>query len=172
LKGYEMKTPVLMAAIVAGFGLVATGAQAQERPDFATLDANGDGQISMVELEAQGAQRFANADTDNDGALSEAELLAQATARSEGRAAKMVARMLEHLDANEDGRIQQSESPERDDDRAARRLERADTDEDGSLSEAEFEAAGDHGRDGRRGPRGGKGGERGEHRGHRDGGRG
>jgi hypothetical protein len=169
LKGYDMKTPVLMAAIVAGFGLAATGAQAQERPDFATVDANGDGQISMAETEAYGEQRFANVDTDSDGALSEAELLVQASARSERRAARMVARMLEHLDENEDGRIQQSELPERDDSRAARRLERADTNEDGVISEAEFEAAGNHGRDDRRGSHGGKDGERGEHRGHSDG---
>jgi Ca2+-binding EF-hand superfamily protein len=156
-----MKTTVLMAAIVAGFGLAGTGAQAQERPDFATLDANGDGQITMEELEAQGEQRFTDADTDGNGALSEAELLAKASERSEGRAAEMVARMLERLDENEDGEIQQSELPERDGDRTDRRFERADADEDGTISEDEFEAAGERDRGGRRGHRSGKGGEHG-----------
>lgn len=163
-----MKTPVLMAAIVAGFGLVATGAQAQGRPDFATLDTNGDGAISMAELEAQGEQRFATADTDGNGALSEAEMLAQAESRSEGRAAKMVARMLERLDANNDGEIQQTELPEHGGGRAERMFERADANEDGAISEEEFDAVADRGRGGR----GGKHGDRGGRHGQRGGGRG
>ncbi|MEO9865017.1 MAG: hypothetical protein ABJO29_08505 [Yoonia sp.] len=159
-----MKTPVLMAAIVAGFGLVATGAQAQERPDFATLDTNGDGSITVEELAAQGEQRFATADADGNGALSEAELLARASERSEGRAAKMVERMLERLDENGDGEIQQSELPERDGNRAERAFERADSDDDGVISEDEFEAASERGG---RGERGGKNGGRHGHGGGR-----
>jgi len=157
-----MKTPILMAAIVAGFTLVGTGAQAQDRPDFATLDTNGDGQISMEELAAQGAARFAAADTNSDGALSEDELLARATARNQERAAKMVERMLAHLDENDDGLIQQSELPDPNATRAERRFSRADADENGTLSEEEFEAAGaraDRGHGG--GKRGGKGAGRG-----------
>lgn len=155
-----MKTSILMAAIVAGFGLAAAGAQAQERPDFATLDINGDGQITMEELAAQGEARFTAADTDGDGALSEAELLARTSERAENRAAQMVERMLERLDANEDGLIQQSELPEHDEDRAERRFERVDADEDGAISEEEFEAAAERGGKGRRGGHGGKDGER------------
>jgi Ca2+-binding EF-hand superfamily protein len=158
-KGKNMKTTALMAAIVAGFGLVATGAQAQDRPDFATLDADGNGQITLSELESQGAQRFATTDTDGDGVLSEAELLAQAEARSEGRAAKMVERMLAHLDENEDGQIQESELPEPNSDRVERRFDRVDSDDDGSISEEEFDAAADRGRGDRDGGRGGKHGE-------------
>lgn len=162
-----MKTPLLMAAIVAGFGLAGTGAQAQDRPDFATLDTNGDGLLTQDELAAQGAARFAAADTNGDGALSEAELLARATARTEGRAAEMVARMLERLDANEDGQIQQSELPEPNADRAERRFTRADANDDGAISAEEFEAATERGRDGRRGHKGGKRGGHGEGRGGR-----
>ena len=159
-KEEKMKTPILMAAIVAGFGLVSTGAQAQERPDFATLDTNGDGQITMAELTAQGEARFAAADTNGDGALSEAELLARASERADDRAAKMVERMLERLDENDDGLIQQTELPERDGDRAERRFERADANDDGVISEEEFETAAERGGKGRRGGHGGKGGER------------
>lgn len=162
-----MKTQVLMAAIVAGFGLVATGAVAQERPDFATLDTNGDGAISITELQAQGEQRFATADTDGNGALSEAELLAQASERAENRAAKMVERMMEKLDENGDGEIQQGEMPERDSDRGERMFERADANDDGVLSAEEFEAAADHERGGRRGEHGDKRGEGREPRGDR-----
>ena len=162
-----MKTPILMAAIVAGFGLVGTDAQAQGRADFATLDSNGDGQITMEELAAQGAARFATADTNGDGALSEAELLARASERAEGRAASIVARMLERLDANEDGLIQQTEMPTPDGTRAERRFERADANDDGAISAEEFEAASERGGDGRRGHKGGKRGGHGEGRGGR-----
>ena len=159
-----MKTQVLMAAIVAGFGLVATNAIAQERPDFATLNTNGDGAISLTELQSQGKDRFAETDTDGNGALSEAELLAQASERADDRAAKMVERMLAHLDENDDGEIQQSELPERDANRAERMFERADADKDGVLSAEEFAAAAEHDRGERgdkrgegRGPRGDRG---------------
>lgn len=137
-----MKTPTLMAAIVAGLTLVAVDAQAQEqgRPDFATLDTDGNGSISQAELQAQGAARFATADTDGDGALSEAELLAQAAARSEGRATQMVARMLEHRDTNENGVLEQAELTP-DADRAAKRFARVDANDDGELSEDEFQNA-------------------------------
>jgi Ca2+-binding EF-hand superfamily protein len=158
-KENDMKTPVLMAAIVAGLGLLAVSAQAQERRDFATLDANGDGSISMSELQEQGEQRFAATDTDGNGALSEAELLAQATERSENRAAKMVERMLERLDENNDGEIQQSELPERNGNHAERMFEHADANEDGAISEEEFDAAAERG--GKRGVRGERHGGRG-----------
>lgn len=155
-----MKTTFLMAAMITGFMLPAIDAQAQgrgERPDFATLDTNGDGALTMEELAAAGAARFATADTDGDGLLSAAELTAQATERAEGRAAEAVARMLEHLDENGDGNISQDELPDRGD-RAERMFERADANDDGTVTQEEFQEArpergGRHG-DGERGGEG------------------
>lgn len=136
-----MKTSLLIAAIAAGFALTLTPAHAQEREmvDFAMLDANGDGQITPDELTANKAARFEAADVNGDGALSADELAARVTAMAEDRAANRVARMIAHLDENEDGVLQQSELDARGGDRAARRFDRADRDDNGSIDAEEFE---------------------------------
>lgn len=158
-----MKTQILMAVIVAGFTLSMVPASAQDRgeqPDFATLDANSDGTITLEELRNRAANRFAEADSNGDGALSAEELTAQMSAR----AADGAARMIERMDGNEDGLLQLSEIPQRDGDRAERMFERADADGDGEISEEEFDVVKE-----RRGDR--KGGK-GKRDGHRKGGRG
>jgi len=146
-----MKTTVLMAGIAAALVMTAADAEAKpnrDRPDFATLDANGDGQITAEELQAQGAARFAAADTDGNGSLSLEELTAAAAERRENRAG----RMLERLDTNEDGELSQEElAAARGGDRAERMIERADADGNGSISQEEFEEAKDRGRGGRDG---------------------
>ncbi len=142
-----MKTTVLMAAMIAGFMLPALDASAEGRgqhPDFATLDADADGAVTMAEMEAHGNARFVDADTDGDGMLSQSELAAQV----EGRAAQALERMLSRLDANGDGNISIDELPDRGD-RVARMFENADKDESGALSAEEFEdARPQRGRDG------------------------
>ena len=133
-----MKTTLLMAGIAAGFTLIAADASAQERPDFATLDANGDGMLSLEEMQAAGDAHFASADTDGDGLLSEAEL----TAAASERAADRVARMLERLDTNEDGGLSQAEIEvvrRGGGEISERMFNRIDADENGSISEEEFE---------------------------------
>lgn len=155
-----MKTTILMAALLSGVVITAAAAQGagpRERPDFATLDLNGDGGVTLEEMQGQGAARFAQADTDGDGALSLAEMTAQAQAQAAERAAQMLAR----LDENGDGLLQQSEMQPRGGDRLERMFSRFDTDADGTISADEFEAAkeqfgqGRGHRDGEgRGPRG------------------
>lgn len=146
-----MKTAVLMAGIAAAMVLTAADVQAKpnrDRPDFATLDADGDGQITMEELQAQGAARFADADTDGNGSLSLEELTAAAEERRESR----IQRMLDRLDANEDGELSQEEmQAARGGDRAERMFERADANDDGTISQEEFDSAKERGRGGRNG---------------------
>ena len=145
-----MKSKILMAALLSGVVLAAGAAQAEnhrERPDFATLDLNSDGSVSLEEIQAQGDARFASADTNADGALSAQELIAAAGTRASERAAKMI----ERHDDNGDGVLQIDEMPRRSvGDRAARMFERVDADGDGVLSQEEFETAKE-----RRGERGG-----------------
>lgn len=155
----EMKTTVLMAGIAAALVLTSVEVNAKpggQRVDFETLDVNGDGQISMEEIEAQGAARFAAADTNGDGVLSAEEM----TAAADERAASRVTRMIERLDTDEDGAISQEEmaaaQERRGGDRAERMFERADADGNGTISEEEFEAAKE-----RRGDRSGRGGKKG-----------
>lgn len=57
--------------------LVIAPASAIAAGDFAKIDADGDGQVTIDELRASGInlteESFNNADSDGDGALSEAE---------------------------------------------------------------------------------------------------
>lgn len=152
-----MKTKIMTVALLSGLVLGAGAAQAEnnrERPDFATLDANGDGGVTLEEMLARGEARFAEMDTDGDGALSAAELAAFGAERAAERAARMIAR----FDDNEDGLLQQDEMPSRGEGRAAQMFDRVDADSDGVISAEEFEAA-----KARMGERRGQG--RGEHRG-------
>lgn len=152
-----MKTTILMMAIATGAVMSSGAAEAQRGQPmvFEELDLNGDGQITLEEMQNQRDVRFHAADTNGDGALSEAEMLAAAEGRAQDRATRMIERMLDRLDANDDGLIQQSEMPERDGDRMSKRFERVDADGDGAISAEEFEevrdGGGKHGRKGDRG---------------------
>ncbi|WP_299724641.1 EF-hand domain-containing protein [uncultured Tateyamaria sp.] len=131
------RTTFITVIAAAAVGLTTLSAMAREgRPDFATLDADGNGEVTLSELQAQGAARFAAADTDGDGFLTQGEL--EAAARD--RAADRATRMLERMDANEDGKLSADEikHPRRD---PARMFERLDADNSGGISEEEFQEA-------------------------------
>ncbi|MDJ1017978.1 MAG: EF-hand domain-containing protein [Paracoccaceae bacterium] len=126
---------VTTVAIVVGVGV----ANAQDRrggmPDFATLDADGSGEITAEDLSALGASRFAEIDTNGDGTVSEAEFIAKAQADAAERAAAMFAR----LDADGDGALSRDALESRRDRGMGQRLiRRADTDGSGGVSEEEF----------------------------------
>ena len=145
---------------LAGVASAQTGPQLQERPAFADLDTDGNGELTLEELENFGATRFAASDTDGDGALSRDELLSSSQERMQARAD----RMIERLDADEDGLISQEEMAAAREGRGRRSpermFERVDADEDGVISQAEFEAASERMME-RRGGRHGNGGDRG-----------
>lgn len=151
-----MKTQILILALATATLLPAGAATAQGRqmPDFATLDANSDGQLTLEEMQAAGDARFAEADTNGDGALSPEELQAQIAANATDRAERAATRMLDRLDANDDGLIQREEIAARGGDRAERMFDRADSDDDGAISAEEFASVVE-----RRGERRGDGGK-------------
>lgn len=138
-----MKTEILMVAIVAGLTLQAVPAAAQERgarPDFATLDTDGNGELTLEELQGAPAASFAQTDTDGDGLLSADELAAARATAAEER----ITRMMERLDTNEDGGIslRELEVVQRGGGRMAERMfNRADADDSGTISAEEFEQA-------------------------------
>lgn len=108
---------------------------------FSELDRDGDGAVTLEEMQGAHERRFAQADADGDGRLSRDEMIAQAMTRAEAG----IDRLLERADADGDGALSEAEL---DDMRAARRVagmqrmfERADADGDGRVTEAEFEAA-------------------------------
>ncbi len=119
-----------------------------DRPSFAELDADGDGNLTVAEFKAQAAARFAEADTNGDGVLSVEELTAAATARAAERAAIMIARMIEFRDADGDGALSQAEMGG---DSGERMFARLDADGDGVISAEEYEQAQERGKRGKRG---------------------
>lgn len=133
-----MKRTTFIAAIAsAAIGLTTVSAMAREKgPDFAALDADGNGEITLVEMQAAGDARFAAVDTDGDGFLTQEELEAAGKKRSAERAE----RMLKHMDENEDGKLSKDEmkpkkrTPEK-------FFDRVDTDKSGGISKAEFDEA-------------------------------
>lgn len=114
-----------------------------DRVDFSTLDADGNGEVTVAEMDAQRLARFNEADTNGDGSLSAEEITAAAVARAgekaAERAAKRVERMLERADENGNGTIEFSEMG--DSERMAERFAKLDTDGSGGLTEDEMESA-------------------------------
>ena len=165
-----MKTTLMMTALLASLSLgTVTQAQtpdalpragaprpmdAPERPDFATLDSDGNGTLTVAEMQDEAKARFAAADADANGGLSVQELLAQADQRRADRMARMIA----NRDTNGDGLLQADEMAPKGD-RMARMFAMMDADDDGTVSAAEYEAAADRmARGGRgRGDREGRG---------------
>ncbi|MEP1884943.1 MAG: EF-hand domain-containing protein [Paracoccaceae bacterium] len=102
---------------------------------FEEIDADGDGEITLVELQGIAAIRFASADSDGDGFLTQSEL----ENAGQKRAQKRAAHMMERMDADGDGKIALAElKPRRD---PARMFDRIDADGNGTISETEFDAA-------------------------------
>lgn len=145
------RTTIVLSIAAAAIAVTTIGALARERgPDFSTLDIDGNGELTQEELSNAAAARFATIDTDGNGSLSKAELEAQASER----AAKRADRMIERLDANEDGELSAEEMADgrkrgRD---LGRMFERIDADDSGTITQAEFDEA----RDKFRGKRGKK----------------
>ncbi len=127
---------------------------------FGIADIDNDGFITQDELTSLAQDRFTTADTNGDGFLDADELSARANRendrteeidperleRMEERRAKMLERILERTDENDDGMLSFEELE------AARPgdiFDKIDADGDGKLSEVEFHE-GTHHRDDRR----------------------
>lgn len=123
------------------------------RINFEEVDTNSDGEITKAEMQAHAGKRFASSDTNSDGFIDRTEIIAKASTRAAERAQKRADRMLERLDANDDGKLSQEEMANTK--RGNKLFERADADDSGSISKAEFEAMKKH-RKGRKGKKGDK----------------
>lgn len=111
---------------------------------FSEMDLDGDGAVTLQELQTAREGRFTRADADGDGLVTRDELIAQAMTRAGDR----IDRLLEQADGDGDGALSAAELDSlRETRRMAgmeRMFERADTDGDGTITEAEFEAMADH----------------------------
>lgn len=128
--------------------------------DFAELDTDGSGAITVADLEAAIAARFAEADANGDGVLDQAEIAARIAARIEERGLEprrrggvewtpdmdqrqidwMAEGVIIRMDDDKSGTVSAEEvSP--DSDRLARMIDRFDSDGDDAVSLEEFEEA-------------------------------
>jgi len=147
----QMQSKAMILSVV-GAAMVATagGAVAQgkggygQRPSFEEIDTNGDGKITQDEMQARAAARFGEVDNDRDGAISRDEMMARAMARVETR----VDRMMDRMDADDDGKVSQAEMQQIRGKRMGRMIEWMDADGDGALSKDEF-GQGHHGMKGK-----------------------
>lgn len=140
-----MKRAVLISGLTAAaIALTAVGVSAKggdgdrrgpggPRINFEEVDTNGDGLITLEEMQAAAAARTAEIDTDGDGFVS-AEELAEIAKRD---VSDRVAKMLERRDENGDGQVSLEEmQPSAE--RQERMFERLDEDGDGAISEEEL----------------------------------
>lgn len=105
------------AALVAGLAIVPAvahdggkgwdrgGMMDDMRPDFATLDADGDGKITDDEFTAHRRAMMTAIDTDGDGAISAEEMAAHLQAEMQAARAARMGKMLERMDADGDGKV-------------------------------------------------------------------
>ena len=146
-----LKAGALALMIPAAFAAPAFAQEADRqgppRMIFEELDADGNGSVTLEEMQAAGANRFAAADADGDGSLSRDELVAQGQERVESR----IDRLLERADTDGDGQLTQAEMEEAREGRRGhgrggrggpnpeRMFERLDVDGDGAVTQAEFD---------------------------------
>src|SRR5690606_37663422 len=121
-----------------------SGGPAAMMPDFATLDTDADGKITMAELEALRVERQKAMDPDGDGFITLEEMKAHAAAEAVKRAEAMVDRMFTRMDADKDGKLSAAEalSGPMAGGGFERMFGRVDRDGDGGISQEEFDTMG------------------------------
>ena len=106
--------------------------------DLKTLDADGDGKVTMAEVQAKRAAAAKSVDADGDGLLNAEELLAAEMAQVKTRIEARVKGRIAALDSDKDGKLSAAElsAPPM----PVRMFERFDANNDGALSAEEMAA--------------------------------
>ncbi|OCX64558.1 hypothetical protein BFP70_11015 [Thioclava sp. SK-1] len=108
--------------------------------DFVAVDTNGDGQITLEEIEAKRQADAAALDSDGNGLISAEELVAQEMAQAQSRIEARVAKRIEMFDADGDGSLSAAELIERPT-AAAGMFARIDANGDGAVTQEELAQA-------------------------------
>lgn len=109
-----------------------------ERPSFDTLDADGDGSITIAELKSRSADQFGEQDINGDGILTAEELTTAITERARQNAEVKVERLIQWRDTDGDGALSQTELGGN---MGERMFGRLDANNDGAISKEEYETA-------------------------------
>lgn len=131
-----MTVAALSTAAIASAGF-AKGPNGAMFP-FAKVDADKDGRVTKVELDAYRAAETKAIDANSDGKLSIDELSAQILARMTERATNMATKMVETLDTDGDKALSAAEMAARP--MPAMLFDKADADSDGAVTLAEADA--------------------------------
>jgi len=139
-----MNRILFAASVISGVSLAAAAHAMQEpqqqpgpRCGMEQVDKNGDGEITLEEIEAARAERFKAADTDGSGGLSREEIEAARQHRREMRRQCDPRQMrFNRLDADGDGKITREENAAA----ANARFDRMDANGDGVLTIDEMPA--------------------------------
>lgn len=123
-------------------------------PDFAELDTDGNGSVTMEELRARRVAEVEGLDANGDGLISAEELANAEIARMTERANDRAAKMVERMDTNGDGLLSAAELAVPAGGPGEHFFERIDADGDGAITQAEVDAAHEKMRE--RGPRHGE----------------
>jgi len=103
------KTTIVSAVVVALIGVTAVtaGVRNYRGLDFAAVDTNSDGFLTIEEMQAERDKRFDEMDANNDGALSGDEMKSyRGKKMGKGMRAQ---KMFEHMDVDRNGSISQEE---------------------------------------------------------------
>lgn len=143
-KNFTLSTLALAALVATGLSTAAMAQRGDEMgmgPDlnFDLLDADKDGKITKVEMDAARDARTKAADTNGDGMLSAEELAAMHAKRMAERAALRATKLVEKLDTDGDKMLSPAEmtAGQRDGDMFAK----VDADGDGGITKAEADTA-------------------------------
>ena len=129
-----MRVALLASSLAAGVSLAGT-----DMSSFKSMDANGDGKISLEEHTAAAKKMFDTMDANHDGKVTAAEMDAaheKVTGRKAARGEKTSAEKIRTIDANNDGVATAGEHESG----SKRLFDVMDLNRDGFLSEAEFNA--------------------------------
>lgn len=139
----NLKSKLVLASVGLALAMTPIMAQAKgghgPRIAFEELDADGNGSITEAEMQAHRDAGFTTADTDGDGSLSRAELEARAKGGKEDRMERRLDKMMERLDADENGSLSKEEMADAGGKHKGKGFSRMDKDGNGEISKAEFD---------------------------------